>query len=178
MTPLYLGEHEGETMPVGVHNVTITGKEFKNSQNGNMMAIIEFTNAESHRIEERYVLTEKALWRLANLAKAVGMTKQERDAFDVMSARCYDTLIGRSLTIQVVEERNPDNGKTYNKVSAVQPLQGKAPGQIGGNTTASQQSSTQSSSQPRPMPFAHQSTGNIQTAASQSTEEPVDQLPF
>lgn len=102
-------------MGVGDHFVTVesykaTGKSKQNNDG------IEFTCVSNGR-KARVVfwLTEAALWRLADFAKACGLTKEEARGYDAFNFSSHRALVNRRVMIRIVKngkyhEVDDDNG--------------------------------------------------------------------
>ena len=101
----------------GRHKAKIESVEEKVSSTGSDMLVLKFkvTDGPSKGavVYNNYVLTEKALWRLSALLKALGMKNKGKLAIDL------DVLEGKSCVIEVAHEDY--NGQSRARINEVLP---------------------------------------------------------
>ena len=108
---------EGSWMPPGEHDVVITSYKPFTANSGNRGIEYTFRDNLGRTIKDACYLSQKALWKLANLAKACGMKKQQAASFDETNERQHSWFINKRLRI-IVEKGAPNAaGKSYSEVS-------------------------------------------------------------
>lgn len=108
----------GKFLSEGKHNVSVA--EYKTFKYNSGTRGVEFVlkTQRGSSIKTSFCLHEKALWKLANFAKACGLTKEEAASYDENDPNSHRILLHRHLTITV------ENGPTgYAEVVACNPLE-------------------------------------------------------
>ena len=110
----YWDEAGSGTIEVGKHIVTIDGVEHMQGKKGPGVKywFKDSTGARIHRI---YWLTHKALPFFALLLKAVGLTRDQGNAFNYESIQHHEKMVGKQLGILVEKDGE------YNEVKRVYP---------------------------------------------------------
>lgn len=98
----------------GVYQVTITNAEEVVSSTGNPMLKIECTTEENRKLWNNYVLTEKCLWKMKELCRAIGY-----DTSEALQVEAAD-FIGQEFNAKVVQEIY--NGEIVNRIAKALPL--------------------------------------------------------
>lgn len=103
----------------GQHKAKIEKVEEKLASSGSDMLVVQFriTSGVSKGavVYNNYVLTDKALWRLSALLKALGMKNKGKLAVDL------DALEGKSCVIEVAHEEY--NGSMKARINDVYPVE-------------------------------------------------------
>lgn len=104
---------DGKYFGAGEFDVTIVSKKpFISEQKGTPGIEFTFRDATGRTISERFYPATKAVFRLANLAKACGMTKDQAIQFDPTIDRNLDWFINRPCRISVGKKE----GSKYHEV--------------------------------------------------------------
>lgn len=123
-TPLDLEDIEDgfQPLPVGTYKATITGTETKTSQSGNPMLVVEYTviseQGNGRKVWDNYVLSHPVgLSRLKTLVKIAA--PDQLSSFRPKNASEY--LVGKVVQLKL-KQRKGNDGKVYNQVAQVLPL--------------------------------------------------------
>jgi hypothetical protein len=95
-----LTKHEKRQIPPGLHTVKVTATKDDFSAKGTKFLQVSVVNAERETLEIKLYLTEKSFWRLAEFARAAGLTDEQMTNFS------YDLLHGRKLQALIVKNDN------------------------------------------------------------------------
>lgn len=108
-----LADHwEGKFLEEGWHVVTVTGAVTFVANSGNTGVNFEVTDSQGRKMKSGgFMLLKQSLWRLANFAKACGMTQDEARRYDPMNAASHRMLINRRLKVLVTK------GEKYNEIT-------------------------------------------------------------
>lgn len=112
------GNGSSSVLPLGWQDVAISNFEPTESKGGNKGVKFTFFNEQTKgSLEDSFWLTDKALWRLASLAQACGLTLEERKVYDPFNMAHHAKLVSRRLRVNVVELPPNDKGKVYRAIS-------------------------------------------------------------
>ena len=108
-----LADHwEGKFLEEGWHTVTITGSAVFTANSGNTGVNFEVTDSQGRKMKScGFMLLKQSLWRLANFAKAAGMSQDEARKYDPMNVTCHRMLINKKLQVLVTK------GEKYNEIT-------------------------------------------------------------
>jgi len=95
-----LTKHEKRQIPPGLHIVKVTATKDDFSAKGTKYLQVSVINQERETLEIKLYLTEKSFWRLAEFARAAGLTDEQMSNFS------YDLLHGRKLQALIVKNDN------------------------------------------------------------------------
>lgn len=105
-----------EPLEEGLYTLTIAKVEEKTSSTGNPMLSVEYdvVGVEGNRkLWDNYVLTDKALWKLQELFKALGLDTSAVVSIDP------NELVGLQVQAKVIQDEY--NGDTVNRVKKIMP---------------------------------------------------------
>lgn len=109
----FTGVESYTKMSEGIHRVKIVNCEDKTTQAGDDMIVMTFEAIngpdKGSRVFDNFVLTDKALWKLKQLLKALGVKCEGKIALDT------DKLIGKQVDAEIFHEEY--NGTTRAKVN-------------------------------------------------------------
>lgn len=115
---------DGKYMGTGVHDVTIVGRKQFTANSGAEGIEFSFRDVAGRTINDAfYPKNEKTWWRIANLAKACGMTKAQAAEFDPSLPQNMGWFLNRRLKINVAK---PEGKKYHEVVEYVVPEKGAA----------------------------------------------------
>lgn len=104
-----------EPIEEGHYTLRIAKAEEKISKNGNPMLSVEYdiVGMEGRKLWDNYVLTDKALWKMQELCKALG--------YDTETALTLDPvdLVGQEVIAKVIQEEF--EGDIVNRVKKILP---------------------------------------------------------
>lgn len=105
-----------EPLEEGVYTLTIAGVEEKVSSTGNPMLAVEYdvVGVDGNRkLWDNYVLIDKALWKIQELFKALGIPTDSIVEMDPVE------LVGMQVQAKVIQEEY--NGDIVNRVKKILP---------------------------------------------------------
>jgi hypothetical protein len=98
----------GKYLEPGDHVVRIFDLAYRDA--GDKPVVDVTFKGQAGEIKDTFWLTERALWRLKNLAAAAGIDSPDWSRFDT------EELRGKAVTVKVVKETSAKDGKMYSKV--------------------------------------------------------------
>jgi len=117
------GNQRAERVPAGTHDLTIVKLVFGSKDGGPFIAgdgspkiMVIFGDNQDREVSQMYTLSEKAAWKLAQLADAIGINLERMTADGVTPEKFAEPpfaevqLMGRTVRAEVKYETK-DNGK-------------------------------------------------------------------
>jgi hypothetical protein len=98
-----LADHWSEKtyLPEGNHRVAVAGVKFIRYNSGNQGAEYTLKNERGEQVSATFALVDTALWKLAQFASALGVTREDARQFDPMRLDHHSLLIGRECNVEV-----------------------------------------------------------------------------
>lgn len=94
----------GSWLQEGWHDVAIKGYNVFQYNSGSNGVQFELAGAGGRTGKVSFCLVETILWRLAEFAKACGLTKEEAARYEPSSANSHHVLVGRRLQVRLIKE--------------------------------------------------------------------------
>lgn len=110
-----LADHwEGNFLGSGWHDVIVTGYRTFQFNSGNPGVEFEVQSATGTTGKvSGFVLVEKALWKLANFARACGLTKEEAAKYNPHIPNSHQALLNKRVRVR---SEKPENSEYYEVV--------------------------------------------------------------
>lgn len=108
---------DGNFLPEGEHVVTITGHRMFNYNSGSPGVEFELRGRNGATGKIAFCLVETIQWRLAQFAKACGLSRDECRDYDPLRSQCHARLHNRQVSVVVEKGAPGKNGKQYNEVT-------------------------------------------------------------
>lgn len=114
----YYDSAGGDYLPAGQHEVTISGVRFFTYNSGGPGVEYILADRLGRTTKLGSSLKHTAWWKIAQLAKACGMSKDECAKFDPSNRPAHNALIGRRLIVDVEQ-----NAKGFHEPVAMHPCE-------------------------------------------------------
>mgnify|MGYP001572799602 CR=1 FL=1 len=120
---------DGNFLPEGEHLVTVVGHRMftYTSQSQGVEFELRKRNGATGKIA--FCLVETIQWRLAQFAKACGLTRDECRDYDPLRSQCHARLHNRQVIVVVEKGMPGKNGKQYNEVTDYRAVESEQPHQ-------------------------------------------------